>query len=119
MILGARPAICAMRSTRHKRRSMLRLEGLIANHDRVFEGAVEINSETGLIERVGERTGKSDLDLSGQIIFPGFGDIHIHARDDVSKSQIYKEDFETVSAASIHGGVTQVADMPNNPVAPV
>lgn len=98
---------------------MLRLEGLIANHDRVFEGAVEINSETGLIERVGERTGKSDLDLDGQIIFPGFGDIHIHARDDVSKSQIYKEDFETVSAASIHGGVTQVADMPNNPVAPV
>jgi dihydroorotase len=98
---------------------MLRLEGKIANHDRVFEGAIEINTETGLIEHVGPRTGKSDVDLEGQIIFPGFGDIHIHARDDVSKSQVYKEDFASISAASIHGGVTHVADMPNNPVAPV
>ena len=98
---------------------MLRLEGRIANFDREFEGAVEINTETGLIEHVGPRTGKSDLDLGGQIIFPGFGDLHIHARDDVSESQVYKEDFATISAASIHGGVTHVADMPNNPVAPV
>jgi dihydroorotase len=98
---------------------MLRLEGKIANHDRTFEGAIEINTETGLIEHVGLRTGKSDLDLEGQIVFPGFGDLHIHARDDVSKSQVYKEDFATVAAASIHGGVTHVADMPNNPVAPV
>lgn len=98
---------------------MLRLEGRIANHDREFEGAIEINTETGLIEHVGPRTGRSDLDLDGQIIFPGFGDIHIHARDDVSQSQVYKEDFATISTASIHGGVTHVADMPNNPVAPV
>ena len=98
---------------------MLRLEGRIANHDREFEGAIEINTKTGLIEHVGPRTGRSDLDLEGQIIFPGFGDLHIHARDDVSKSQVYKEDFATIAAASIHGGVTHVADMPNNPVAPV
>jgi dihydroorotase len=98
---------------------MLRLEGRIANHDREFEGAIEINTETGLIEHVGPRTGRSDLDLDGQIIFPGFGDLHIHAREDVSQSQVYKEDFATISAASIHGGVTHVADMPNNPVAPV
>ncbi len=32
---------------------------------------------------------------------------------------MHKEDFSTVSAAAIHGGVVQVADMPNNPVAPV
>lgn len=98
---------------------MLRLEGRIANHDREFEGAVEINTETGLIEHVGPKMGRTDLDLEGQIIFAGFGDLHIHARDDVSQSQVYKEDFRTVSAASIHGGVTHVADMPNNPVAPV
>jgi dihydroorotase len=98
---------------------MLRLEGRIVNHDREFEGAIEINTETGLIEHVGPMTGRSDLDLRGQMIFPGFGDIHIHARDDVSGSQTYKEDFATISAASIHGGVTHVADMPNNPVAPV
>jgi dihydroorotase len=98
---------------------MLRLEGTIANHDREFEGAIEIDTVTGLIINVGPRTGRSDLDLRDAIIFPGFGDIHIHARDDVSKSQVYKEDFKSVSDASIHGGVTHVADMPNNPVAPV
>ncbi len=98
---------------------MLRVEGRIANHDREFEGAIEINIETGLIEQVGPRTGKSDLDLDGQIIFPGFGDLHIHAREDASQSQVYQEDFATISAAAIHGGVTHVADMPNNPVAPV
>jgi len=98
---------------------MLRLEGRIANHDRVFDGAIEIDTNTGLITYVGPKTGASDLDLGDAIIFPGFGDLHIHAREDVSQSQVYKEDFATVSAASIHGGVTHVADMPNNPVAPV
>jgi dihydroorotase len=98
---------------------MLRVEGRIAHHDRVFDGAVEIDTETGLIESVGDIQGRSDLDTAGCILFPGFGDLHIHARDDVSGSQLYKEDFATISAASIHGGVTHVADMPNNPVAPV
>ncbi|MGC9197625.1 MAG: amidohydrolase family protein [Acidobacteriaceae bacterium] len=98
---------------------MLRLEGRVANHDGEFEAAIEIDEKTGLIEHVGRPAGKSDLDLSGQIIFPGFGDIHIHAREDASQSQVYKEDFATISAASIHGGVTHVADMPNNPIAPV
>jgi dihydroorotase len=98
---------------------MLRVEGRIANHDREFDGAIEINTDTGLIESIGPCLGKSDIDLSGCIIFPGFGDIHIHAREDAGGSQTYKEDFTTISAAAIHGGVVQVADMPNNPVAPV
>ena len=98
---------------------MLRLEGTIANHDRLFEGSVEINTDTGLIENIGPRTGKSDLDLEGCIIFPGFGDIHIHAREDAGGTQTYKEDFTTMSAAAIHGGVVHVADMPNNPIAPI
>jgi dihydroorotase len=98
---------------------MLRLEGRFANHDGVFDGALEIDTDTGLITSVGPKTGVSDLDLGDAIVFPGFGDLHIHARDDVSQTQVYKEDFATVSAASIHGGVTHVADMPNNPVAPV
>lgn len=98
---------------------MLRVEGLIANHDQEFEGAVEMDTETGLITHVGPRTGSSDVDADGCVIFPGFGDLHIHAREDVSGLQNYKEDFATVSAAAIHGGVTHVADMPNNPIAPV
>jgi len=98
---------------------MLRVEGRIANHDHEFDGAIEINTDTGLIESVGPCTGQSDIDLSGCIIFPGFGDIHIHAREDAGGSQTYKEDFTTISAAAIHGGVVQVADMPNNPIAPI
>ena len=97
---------------------MLRIEGRIVTHERTFDGAVEIDRSTGLITHVGERQGRSDLDTEGCLIFPGFGDIHIHAREDESGTQLYKEDFATASAAAIHGGVTHVADMPNNPMAP-
>jgi dihydroorotase len=98
---------------------MLRIEGRIVHPDREFNAAIEIDTQSGLIEYVGSATGRSDLDCTSCLIFPGFGDIHIHAREDVSGAQIYKEDFTTASAAAIHGGVTHVADMPNNPVAPV
>jgi dihydroorotase len=92
---------------------------MLVNHDAMFAGAVEIDTATGLIVRVGEATGKSDIDTSGCLIFPGFGDIHIHAREDVSGAQMYKEDFATASDAAVQGGVVHVADMPNNVVAPV
>ncbi len=98
---------------------MLRVEGMLVNHDAMFAGAVEIDTATGLIVRVGEAQGKSDIDTSGCLIFPGFGDIHIHAREDVSGTQMYKEDFATASDAAVQGGVVHVADMPNNVVAPV
>ncbi len=97
----------------------LRLEGTLVNHEATVQGSVEIDPETGLITHVGPRTGQSDADCTGCLIFPGFGDIHIHARDDASETQTYKEDFVTASAAAVHGGVTQVVDMPNNPIAPV
>jgi len=108
-----------MKSTRHERLSMLRLEGRIVNHDAEFDGAVEINTTTGLIDYVGPKEGRSDLDIGSCLIFPGFGDLHIHAREDAGGSQTYKEDFTAASNAAIHGGVTHVADMPNNPVAPI
>lgn len=98
---------------------MLRVEGRIANDDREFDGAIEIDTATGLIATVGPVEGRSDLDTQGCIIFPGFGDIHVHAREDVSGRELYKEDFSSAAAAAIHGGVTHFADMPNNPVAPV
>lgn len=98
----------------------MRIEGQIVGVDRVFEGAVVVDEATGLIERVEEGlAGKSDLETKGCLIFPGFGDIHIHAREDPGGSQNYKEDFTSASAAAVNGGVVQVADMPNNPVAPV
>jgi len=98
---------------------MLRVEGRIANEDAEFDGAIEIDTKTGLITRVGPREGRSDLDANGCVIFAGFGDLHVHAREDVSGREMYKEDFASAAAAAIHGGVTHFADMPNNPVAPI
>lgn len=52
------------------------------------------------------------------LIFPGFIDIHTHCREDLSGSQMHKEDYLTVGRAALSGGVVCVADMPNNPIVP-
>ncbi len=98
---------------------MLRVEGRIANEDREFDGAIEIDTGTGLIAKVSAAEGRSDVNTDGCIIFAGFGDLHVHARQDVSGRELYKEDFTTASAAAIHGGITHFADMPNNHIAPI
>src|SRR3989344_1474078 len=92
-------------------------EGKIVNHDSQTYGQVKIGGD-GLIEAVGENLGTADLEIPG-FIFPGFVDVHVHAREDASGSQNYKEDFRTMSEAAIHGGVVAVCDMPNNKVVPV
>lgn len=51
--------------------------------------------------------------------FAGMGDIHIHAREDASGKHTYKEDFHSAALAALNGGVTHVADMPNNPIPPI
>jgi dihydroorotase len=81
---------------------------------------VEIDTSTGLIRDVGEPRGTADLDLDETyLVLPGFVDLHVHAREDVTAAQSYKEDFQTAGLAAIHGGVTAFADMPNNPCPPV
>lgn len=52
-------------------------------------------------------------------LFAAFGDVHIHAREDVSGLHLYKEDFQSVAKASYNGGLLFACDMPNNPVAPI
>jgi dihydroorotase len=94
------------------------VEGLLADIDGVRHGQVVI--ENGLIVAVGEKLAKPQHVFSGDcLIFAGMGDIHIHAREDVSGKDTHKETFATASAAALHGGVVHVADMPNNPVAPI
>lgn len=95
------------------------IEGKIVNYDGEFYGQVAINKKTGLIESVGSPSGYADIQARDSFIFPGFIDVHVHAREDQSRTQIHKEDFRTMSEAAIHGGVVHVLDMPNNPVAPV
>jgi dihydroorotase len=94
------------------------LEGRLADIDGVRWGQVVI--EHGVIAAVGSQVGKADhVYPNSCLIFAGMGDIHIHAREDVTGRQMYKETFATAAAAALHGGVVHVADMPNNPAAPV
>jgi dihydroorotase len=94
------------------------VEGRLADTDGVRHGQVLI--EAGTIAAVGPGLGRPDHVFGDDcLIFAGMGDIHIHAREDVSGRDNYKETFATAAAAALHGGVVHVADMPNNPVAPV
>ncbi len=53
------------------------------------------------------------------LLFAGMGDVHIHAREDVSGKNNYKEDFVSARSALRNGGLCHAGDMPNNPIPPV
>ncbi len=94
------------------------LEGRCVTSNGIQEGQIAFDPASGLIQEVGALLGKPDLTTDG-MIFPGFCDLHVHAREDVSGTQNYKEDFRTMSEAALHGGVVAVGEMPNNPVPPI
>lgn len=108
---------------------LLTIEGHVVSHRAAGDNAtvrqrIEIDLKTGLIQSVedAETPGAPAADLSlgkDHLIFPGFIDVHVHAREDATSTQSYKEDFETAGFAAIHGGVTAIVDMPNNPRPPV
>ncbi len=94
------------------------ISGQLVSPEGVRSGQMRFAGDT--IEAVGPALGKPDIQFGDDcLIFAGMGDIHIHARDDVSQAETYKEDFCTAAQAALHGGVVHVADMPNNRVAPV
>src|SRR5579872_3465538 len=98
-------------------RSMI-ISGQLASPEGVRTGQVRFVGDT--IDAVGPSLGTADHRFGDDcLIFAGMGDIHIHARDDVSQAETHKEDFCTAARAALHGGVVHVADMPNNRVAPV
>jgi len=92
-------------------------------HDLVVAGKVvnpsgvnelEIGISDGRIAEIKKQglKGNSVIRPEKALIFPGFIDIHVHMRDPGWER---KEDFRTGSEAAVHGGVTTVVDMPNNP----
>lgn len=102
--------------------SKLVVEGIIADVDKdLFLGQIVISKETGLIEEVIDlrsegKAIKSDVIYDKDcVIFAGMGDIHIHAREDETGKQMYKEDYTTSSLAALNGGVVHVSAMPNTP----
>ncbi len=94
-------------------------EGRIATHDRqVFYGQIAINKRTGLIVDVFEGSlGHPVTRVFGNscLIFPGMGDVHIHAREDETGKQNYKEEYKTAANAALNGGMVHVSAMPNTP----
>ena len=97
---------------------MLTIEGNIVTTEKVFRGRVEID-ESGIISKIGVPSGGADFVFGEELIFPGFIDLHVHARECADHSQDYKEDFQSAGAAAINGGVVAYADMPNNPTPPI
>jgi len=71
----------------------------------ISEGRIAELKKQGLV-------GAKRIEEERALIFPGFIDMHVHMREPGWER---KEDFRTGSEAAIHGGVTTVADMPNNP----
>ena len=96
------------------------IEGITVNHHEIKRQQVKINTQALKIEAVGPELGTPDLILGeDDYLFPGFIDIHVHGREDATGKQNYKEDFSTLSAAAINGGVVAVMDMPNNHRPPI
>jgi len=90
------------------------LEGRIVSTESVVRQQIQI--EDGIFVAMGPSLGPADCVFDdSHLLFPGFGDIHVHLRE----GQEYKEDYETGARAALAGGVTFCLDMPNNPVSPV
>jgi len=51
------------------------------------------------------------INLCGSLALPGLVDSHVHLR---GQQLAYREDFRSGTSAAVAGGVTTVADMPNN-----
>ena len=103
--------------------SIKSIQATCASSKEVSRKELIFNSDTGLILKVGEcKLSKSEVDFfydDNFLLFAGMGDIHIHAREDLSGQNNYKENFDSTCCAAINGGLVHVADMPNNPVPPI
>ncbi len=102
---------------------MICLEANCVTGEKSGRMQIRFDEKSGLILEVGELGIKaSELDYNFNedcLLFAGMGDVHIHAREDVSGKNTYKEDFTTARAAMHNGGLCHAGDMPNNPIPPV
>lgn len=86
---------------------------LTNNGLKIQEVLIEGEKVTNIGESL-DRTGHEVIDLNGQVLSPGFVDLHIHLREPGGE---HKETIKTGTQAAARGGFTTVAAMPNtNPV---
>ncbi|MEM3614696.1 MAG: dihydroorotase family protein [Nitrososphaerales archaeon] len=92
---------------------LLLKNGLVFTPKGIIEADIAVNEEKIVKIAKEPNTPKSEktIDCRGKIILPGLIDPHVHFRD---PGETEKEDFYTGSCAAAAGGITLVADMPNN-----
>jgi dihydroorotase len=79
---------------------------------------IDVRIVDGRIDAVGapgtplERGGLPELDAEGLTVIPGLVDVHVHFRDPGLE---HKEGWDLGSAGALHGGVTAVVEVQNNP----
>ncbi len=95
--------------------------------DGVCPAQIEMDAPSGTISSVERSPGEGSERL---LLFPGFIDIHVHAREfpkplesDAVLLQSWeracrKENFLTAARAALNGGVTLYGAMPNDPIPP-
>ena len=103
------------------------IKGRAVFADGIRLSQVLVDPEAGSIVSVSELDSDKDR---GHLLFPGFIDVHVHAREyprpNTSNPQAMtrweatcrKETFRSAGMAAINGGVTLFAAMPNDPVPP-
>lgn len=76
---------------------------------------LDVRIVDGRIDAVGtnlEHGGLPELDAQGLTVIPGLVDVHVHFRDPGLE---HKEGWDHGSAGALHGGVTAVVEVQNNP----
>ena len=103
------------------------LSGRIVFPNDIVHAQISIDPVSGSIVSISEQHVKKE---GGPFIFPGFIDLHVHAREypcpEQSGTQALekwsavckKETFATAGRAAINGGVTLFAAMPNDAIPP-
>jgi allantoinase len=86
--------------------------GTVVSPDRQLRADVLCEDDRiAALAEPGERLDADEvLDASGRLVFPGFIDPHLHARD---PGDTHKEDFAHATRAAAAGGITTILVMPN------
>jgi len=83
-----------------------------------INGIADVLIDEGRVAAVGPHlkvpAGATKIDATGQLVLPGFVDLHVHFREPGFE---YKESIQSGATAAVAGGFTSVCCMPNtNPV---
>ncbi|MCT2538035.1 dihydroorotase [Aquibacillus koreensis] len=73
----------------------------------------EISIRDGVIEEIGEKVSRDGavlIDCKGNLVTPGFIDVHVHLREPGGEK---KETIETGTQSAARGGYTTICSMPN------